>query len=131
MVLANEAVRTLVGDTEDQTFNFTGGSNVVVRWPPEGKPGSTYYLSGPDVSPADAVIRREEAQAYLRVGPEKTATAGSFTVQSEDGKWSDGYSINAPVEESNLERLPPEPILELFGPDTCTRRTRSSGWRTS
>jgi hypothetical protein len=41
-------------------------------------------------------------------------------VQSEDGKWSDGYSINAPVEESNLERLPPEAIGELFGPEALT-----------
>jgi hypothetical protein len=117
LVLANEAVRTLVGDTEDQVFNFTGGQNVILRWPAEAKPGATYYLSGPDVAATDAVVRREEGQPYFRVGPEKTGTAGNFTLQSEDGKWSDGFSINAPVEESNLDRLPPEAITELFGPD--------------
>lgn len=120
LVLVNEAVRTLIGDTEDQEFNFTAGQNVVVKLPPEGKPGTTYYLSGPDVSPTDAVVRREEGQAYLRVGPERTGTAGSFVFQSEDGKWSDGFSINAPVEESNLDRLPPEAITDLFGPDALT-----------
>ena len=31
MVLANEAVRTLIGDSEDQPFNFTAGQNVVVN----------------------------------------------------------------------------------------------------
>lgn len=120
MALVNEAVRTLVGDSEDQEFNFTGGQNVVIKWPAEGKPGATYFLSGPDVSATDAVIRREEGQAYFRVGPERTGTAGNFTVQSEDGQWSDGFSINAPVEESNLERLPPEPIAELFGAEALT-----------
>jgi hypothetical protein len=118
LVLVNEAVRTLVGDSEDQVFNFTGGQNVILKWPTDAKPGATYYLSGPDVSATDAVVRREEGQPYFRVGPEKTGTAGSFTLQSEDGKWSDGYSINAPVEESNLDRLPPEAVTELLGPDT-------------
>jgi hypothetical protein len=120
LVLANEAVRTLVGDTEDQSFNFTAGQNVILRWPPDAKPGAAYYLSGPDVMATDAVVRREEGQAYFRVGPEKTGTAGPFTLQSEDSKWSDGYSIHAPVEESNLDRLPPEVIAELLGPEALT-----------
>jgi hypothetical protein len=82
LVLVNEAVRTLVGDSEDQVFNFTGGQNVILRWPTDAKPGATYYLSGPDVSATDAVVRREEGQPYFRVGPEKTGTAGGFTLQS-------------------------------------------------
>ena len=118
MMLANEAVRALIGDSEDQVFNFTAGQNVLVKWPVDAKPGINFYLSGPDVTATDAIVRREEGQAFLRLGPEKTGTAGSFMIQSEDGKWSDGFSINAPVEESNLERLPPESIQELFGPDT-------------
>jgi hypothetical protein len=116
LVLVNEAVRTLTGDSEDQLFNFTAGQNVLIKWPvADAKPGAAFFLSGPDVSANDATIRREEAQAYFRLGPEKTGTAGSFTIESEDKKWSDGFSINAPVEESNLERLPPESIAELFG----------------
>jgi hypothetical protein len=119
LVLANEAVRTLTGDTEDQMFNFTAGQTVLVKWPAgEAKPGATYFFSGPDVSATDAVVRREEGQAYFRLGPEKTGTAGAFTLTAEDGKWSDGFSIHAPVEESNLERLPPEGVQELFGPDS-------------
>jgi len=118
MVLANESLRALIGDSEDQVFNFTAGQNVLIKWPVEAKPGITFYLSGPDVTATDATVRQEEGQAFLRLGPEKTGTAGSFTIQSEDGKWTDGFSINAPVEESNLERLPPESIQELFGADT-------------
>ncbi len=119
LVLVNEAVRTLIGDSEDQTFNFTAGQNVLVKWPPgEAKPGISYFLSGPDVAATDATIKRQEGQAYFRLGPEKTGTAGAFTLSAEDGKWTDGFSINAPVEESNLERLPSEAITELFGSDT-------------
>jgi Aerotolerance regulator N-terminal len=120
LVLVNEAVRTLVGDSEDQIFNHVAGQNVVIKWPTDAKPGATYYLSGPDVSATDAVIRRDEGQAFFRFGPEKSSAAGSFTLQSEDGKWSDGFSINAPVEESNLDRLAPEAIADLFGPEALT-----------
>lgn len=119
-MLVNEAVRTLVGDSEDQIFNHVAGQNVVIKWPTDAKPGSTFYLSGPDVSATDAVVHREEDQAFFRLGPERTGTAGNFTVTSEDGKWSDGFSINAPVEESNLDRLPPEAIADLFGPEALT-----------
>lgn len=118
MVLANEAVRTLVGDTEDQVFNFATGQTVSVKWPAgEAKAGAGYFLSGPDVSAGDAVVRREAGQAYFRLGPEKTGAAGFFTLTAEDGKWADGFSLNVPAEESNLERVPPESIHELFGAD--------------
>jgi hypothetical protein len=118
-VLINEAVRTLTGDSEDQIFNSNTGLQVLVKWPTtEAKPDATYILSGPDVSAADASVRRDASQAYFRFGAEKSTAAGSFTLASEDGKWSDGFSLNVPVEESNLDRLPPEPILELFGPET-------------
>jgi hypothetical protein len=119
MALVNEAVRVLVGDTEDQAFNFAAGQNVILKWPPgDVKPGAGYFLSGPDVSATDAVVRREEGQPFFRWGPEKTTSAGNFTLQSEDGKWLDGFGVNVPVEESNLERLAPEAVTELFGADT-------------
>src|SRR5262245_42055534 len=119
LVLVNEAVRVLIGDTEDQVFNFAAGQNVILKWPPgDFKPGASYFLSGPDVSATDSVVRREEGQPFFRWGPEKTTAAGNFTLQSEDGKWIDGFGVNVPVEESNLERLPPDPITELFGPAT-------------
>jgi hypothetical protein len=119
MVLVNEAVRTLIGDNEDQVFNFANGQMVLIKWPTgEVKPGATYFLSGPDVAATDATVQRPEGQAFFRFGPEKGISAGSFTLTAEGGKWSDGFSLNVPVEESNLERLPPEAISELFGPET-------------
>jgi len=121
MVLANEAVRTLAGDSEDQTFNFTNGQMVLVKWPAgEVKPGATYYLSGPDVTATDSNVKREEGQAYFRMGPEKTGSAGAFTLTAADGKWTDGFSLNVPTEESNLERIAPDSIQELFGADAIS-----------
>jgi hypothetical protein len=120
MALVNESIRVLTGDSEDQQFNFVTGQNVVIRWPSGAlKPGAAYYLSGPDVSATDAVVKREEGQPFFRLGPERTGSPGPFTLQSEDGTWSDGFSLAMPVEESNLERLGPEPVTELFGPDTA------------
>ncbi len=121
MVLANEAVRTLAGDSEDQPFNFTNGQMVLIKWPAgEVKPGATYHISGPDVTATDSSVKREEGQAYFRMGPEKTGSAGAFTLTSEDSKWTDGFSLNVPTEESNLERLAPDSILELLGPDAVS-----------
>jgi hypothetical protein len=119
MVLVNEAVRTLAGDSEDQIFNFATGQMVLIKWPAgDAKPGLSYFLSGPDVTHVDATQQRQEGQAYFRFGPEKSVAAGSFTISSEDGKWNEGFSLNVPVEESNLERVPPESIQELFGAET-------------
>ena len=115
LVLANEAVRTMTGDSEDLVFNFTNGQNVLLKWPVgDVKPGSTYYLSGPDVASTDATIKREANQPFYRLGPEKTGSAGSFTLESEDRVWKEGFSLNPPVEESNLDRLAIPDIEALF-----------------
>lgn len=115
LALTNEAIRTLTGDSEDQVFNFTAGENVLVKWPAgDAKPGAPYYLSGPDVPAADATIRRDPAQPYYRLGPEKTGTPGSFTLEAEDRTWKDGFSLNPPVAESNLERVPVADVESLF-----------------
>ena len=49
---------------------------------------------------------------------EKTVAAGNFTVASADNQWSDGYSLNISVAESNLARLEAKYIEDLFGPDS-------------
>lgn len=115
LALTNEAIRTLTGDSEDQVFNFTAGENVLVKWPAgDAKPNATYYLSGPDVTATDATVRRDPSQPYYRLGPEKTGTAGSFTLESEDRTWKEGFSLNPPVAESDLSRVPPADIESLF-----------------
>ena len=43
---------------------------------PASKAGTTYIFSGPDVSATDATVTRDASQAYFRLGPEKTVSAG-------------------------------------------------------
>lgn len=119
LMLANEAVKSLVGDSEEQIFNFTNGQNVLLKWPAgDVKPTTEYYLSGPDVQPNDAIHRRESGQAYYRFGPEKSSSAGNFTLEASDRSWRDGFSLNASPEESRLERLPTDSIEAIFGKDS-------------
>ena len=65
--------------------------------------------------PGNSILKREEGQAYLRLGPERMQSAGNFRVDAEDRKWGDGFSLNAPPEESNLERLGIDQIEALLG----------------
>jgi len=118
-----ELTRYLTGDTEDVNFNFLNGQNVLVKWPP-GDPKKAFYLEGPDVIGTDAILKREEGQAYLRLGPERMQTAGNFRVRSEDLKWTEGFSLNASPEESNLERIGIDQIEPLFGKDSVAPATK-------
>ena len=114
LVLANEAVRSMTGDAEDATFNFTNGEFVPARWP-AGAPPTTYYLSGPDVAAGDAVLKREGESATVYLRAERTVSAGNFTVTAEDQSWKDGFSLNPPASESDLRRMEPKDIEEVFG----------------
>jgi hypothetical protein len=119
LALVKEAVSNLIGDSDDQNFNFPTGQNVLIKWPTgEMKPDTPFYLSGPDVAVNDAKVIREGNEPYFRLGPEKTGSAGNFTFSTEDQSWLEGFSLNVPSEESNLERLPLEAIEGLFGPQT-------------
>jgi Aerotolerance regulator N-terminal len=115
--------RYLTGDTEDVNFNFLNGQNVLVKWPP-GDQKKAFYLEGPDVIGTDAILKREEGQAYLRLGPERMQTAGNFRVRSEDLKWAEGFSLNASPDESNLERIGIDQIEPLLGKDSVAPATK-------
>jgi Aerotolerance regulator N-terminal len=119
MFLVSETHQSMTGESEDQIFNFTGGQNVVVKWPlaQSEKSAKNFIFSGPDVSPGDAVIKREPNQPYFRLGPEKTGSVGYYQLEAEDDSWKDGFSINVAAEESNLERIGIESLEDLFGKD--------------
>ncbi len=117
LVLVNEAVRSLTGDAEDATFNYVNGEFVPAHWP-AGDAKLAYYLSGPDVSPNDAVLKRTGDAATVYLKADKTVSAGNFGVTAEDGSWRDAFSLNAPAAESNLTRIEAKDIEELFGAGT-------------
>ncbi len=113
-------VRYLAGDTADANFNFATGSTVVVPLPRSRIPRDTQVnLDGPGIMGNEAIIRPTDTQTEIRIGPPKTNLPGNFTLSAErpdhSPLWKDGFSINAPPEESNLAKTPVEAIEELTG----------------
>ena len=45
-----------------------------------------------------------DRQTELQVGPPRTNLPGNFLLKVEQAKWTDGFSLNVPAEESTLER---------------------------
>lgn len=124
-------VRYLAGDTADANFNFATGATVSVplprgRIPREGQ----VILDGPGIVGNEAIIRPTEQQTEIRVGPPKTHLPGNFALSVERPDrtvvWKDGFSVNAPPEESNLAKVPVEAIEELTGKDRVFAIDRNS-----
>jgi hypothetical protein len=111
-------VRYLAGDTADANFNFTTGATVSVPLP-RSKIGrdAKVIFNGPNITGNEALITPTEKQSEIRVGPPKTNFAGNFALSVEKDRaeiWKDGFSVNVPPEESNLEKVPIEAIEEVM-----------------
>ncbi len=112
-------VRYLAGDTTDANFNFPTGATVTVPLP-RGKLArdGVVILDGPGIVGNDATIRPGDKQTEIRLGPPKTNAAGNFALSIQQGEtvvWKDGFSTNVPSDESNLDKVPLEPVEELVG----------------
>jgi hypothetical protein len=123
--------RYLAGDTADANFNFATGSTVVVPLPRGRIPADAQVvLDGPGIVGNDAIIRPTEKQTEVRLGPPKTNLPGNFALSVErpdrTAIWKDGFSVNAPPEESNLAKVPVEAIEELTGKDRVFAIDRNS-----
>jgi hypothetical protein len=118
-VTTNEIIRYLIGDVEDANFNFPTGQPVVIKWPmSDTNAAQAYYLNGPDIIGTDGILKRDPKQGFFRLVPEQLKSAGSYQVEPEDRKWQEGFSLNTPSEESNLDRLNRETIEAFLGKDT-------------
>ncbi|VTT99086.1 N-terminal double-transmembrane domain-containing protein OS=Singulisphaera acidiphila (strain ATCC BAA-1392 / DSM 18658 / VKM B-2454 / MOB10) GN=Sinac_2675 PE=4 SV=1: BatA: VWA_2 [Gemmataceae bacterium] len=107
--------RYLAGDTADANFNFIAGQTVTVPLPKGGLPrGTKVLLEGPGGAEP---IEVGDKQTELRLGPPRTLFAGNFRVSLEP-QWRDGFSLNAPAEESTLDKVPVEVIEDVTGKDT-------------
>jgi hypothetical protein len=122
-------MRYLAGDTADANFNYPTGATVSVPLPRglmnRENQNQTLILKGRGLSGDDAKPKLAEKQTELRLGPPKTNTADNFTLVLLEEKtlpngskervelWKDGFSINVPAEESNLNKVPVETIEEL------------------
>ncbi|MEZ6139956.1 MAG: BatA domain-containing protein [Zavarzinella sp.] len=123
LVLVNETVSSMLGDQQDRSFNFYGGQNVLLPWPTDGT-DQAYYLSGPGVDTTAAVFRKSSSDPYFRLSPDRTGYQGHFRVESEDRKFREGFSINIPPNETNLERLESGLITEIMGEESLVSADR-------
>jgi hypothetical protein len=109
-------VRYLTGDTADANFNFLTGQSVTVPLPKGGLGKTTKILfDGPGIVGSDAIIEAGDRQTELRLGPPRTNLPGNYMLTLDAGTWREGFSLNIPAEESNLEKVPVEAIEELTG----------------
>ncbi|MBY0460021.1 MAG: BatA domain-containing protein [Gemmataceae bacterium] len=115
----NLLVKYLAGDAADANFNFPTGVTATVPLPRSKlERDSVVAFQGPGLSPDDAIIRPGEKQTELRIGPPRTNNGGNFKLsvtQKEAEIWRDGYSLNVPPEESNLQKVPAEEVEDVVG----------------
>ena len=112
--------RYLAGDTADANFNYATGQAVTVPITKllAGRRENLVF-EGPKVEPSETIIRPAERQAELRLGPQRTAVPGNFRLSSPaNPDWVEGFSLNVPAEESNLEKVPAEAIEDVTGKDS-------------
>ncbi|MBP3955113.1 BatA and WFA domain-containing protein [Gemmata sp. G18] len=125
----NLLVRYLAGDTADANFNYPTGATVTVPLP-RGKltRESVVVLEGPRVEGNDAIIRPGDKQTDIRLVSPKTNNAGNFALsvtKDEREIWRDGFSLNVPPDESNLDKVPLEAVEDLVGAGRVIPVTRN------
>ena len=116
VVFPNLLARYLAGDAAEGLFQFTAGRAVPVPLPKGGDAAKALVLEGPGVRPDEATPKLEPGQTEWRLPPERTRTPGNYALRTLDRSWQEGFSLNAPAEESNLVKVEPAAIEALTGP---------------
>ncbi|HLW66916.1 MAG TPA: hypothetical protein VKS79_16495, partial [Gemmataceae bacterium] len=114
LVLANEVAGYLLGDAEEVNFNFTCGQALALPLPLDAR-FPEYTLDGPGVTGPDTRVMRDEKDTELRI--RQTGTAGNFVVSGGKPRWETKFSLNPPPNEFVLDRVPPEEIEKVTGPE--------------
>ncbi len=116
VVLANELIAYMVGDSDEPIFNFPSGQAVAIPLPPNARV-SEYTLEAPTVAGADTRIIRNPEASELSVN--RTNFAGNARVViGNPPTWSAAFSVNPPSAEFQLERMPADEIEKFLGAGT-------------
>ena len=112
-------VRYLAGDTADANFNYPTGATVSVPLP-RGRitKETSVVLDGPNISGKEAKPELGAQQTEMRFGPPRTNVPGNYALSVWQGGaavWKDGFSTNAPPEESTLDKVAVEEVEKLAG----------------
>ena len=119
VVLPSLLMRYLGGNPADANYQYALGQTVTVPLPKgERKKGFTVQVEGPGISGRDALAEPAALQAELSFPAAKTGTPGNYRVRTADRGFQEGFSLNAPAEESTLEKVPAEAIEALTGKDS-------------
>jgi hypothetical protein len=125
VVFPTLVVRYLAGDTADANYNHQTGRTATVPLPrgglPPPKDGQAMpkvVLDGPGIDSDLALIDVTTRQADVPIDPRRTGQPGNFRVSVESANWSDGFSLNAPAEESTLDKVPADAVEEVTGKGT-------------
>ncbi len=130
VVFPSLLAKYLAGDTAEAAFNFTTGQAVAIALPKgDGVKGKKYIFEGPGIAGKDGTPEIGENQTELRLSPLRTTTAGNFVLRTEDRTWQDGFSLNAPPDESNLSKVPVEAIEPITGPNSIVPVTKDAKLR--
>ena len=118
VVFPNLLARYLAGDAAEGLFQYTAGRAVPVPLPKGADAGKALVFEGPGVRPDDATPKVEAGQPEWRLPPERTRLPGNYVLRTEDRSWQEGFSLNAPAEESNLAKVDAAAVEALTGPGT-------------
>jgi hypothetical protein len=119
LVLSSSVGRYLCG-TSDEQLNFLAGQTAVLRLPPTTSITS-YVLQMPNAagSGAGTTLRQSAPPGTRDLAITTTETLGNYRIQAGGGeeRIDRGFSVNAKGEESRLDRVAPERIASVLGPD--------------
>jgi hypothetical protein len=126
LVLPNLLGKYCLGSMEKETLNFlTGLDNLRLPLPRGGATKLT--LNGPGVRERDATIAIDPESGPPILARKFADTAGSFRVIA--GDWRDGFSLNPPPEENNLEKASTEMIEGVLGEGSIVTTDRKTPLR--
>ncbi len=112
LTLVNESMKYLVGDLERPSLNRICGETVTVELPLQPR-NEQYFLDGPDVLNKELV---RPADQSVVVAADAVAP-GNYMVRNKRGLLVAGFTLNVKPDESLLDRVDPQKISTLFGPD--------------
>jgi hypothetical protein len=111
LALVGETLGYLVGNADPVNFNYVSGQTVTIALTAADL-SPTYTLQGGHLSAAESIVPRSENQTELTLT--QAVEPDNYSLVRE-GKRIAAFSVNAPAEESQLDRIPAEQIDQALG----------------
>lgn len=126
VVLANELLAYLTGDSEEAAWNFFSGLPVLLRLTPDAR-FPEYTLDAPGITGSQTRLVLGENEPELTIAT--TQFVGNARVSAARGAWRTAFSLNIPAAEFDLTAIPVEKIEDLLGKDSVVSTGEESAVR--